>query len=146
MVLNEMTAGVAPITALVKAVTENEWGKAKPYLVGIKRALLARQDFKGAFGGATSDERTARQAASYKNLLRSARIDPALWQGFLETVAPRAVWSLAKQGVSQRSVSSPRLAISDPIPLSSPSDLARALAVRTVRTLWGRFCRPLYIA
>jgi len=98
-IFNAAARGQSPVTALVDAVTGYEWGIAKPYLVGIKRAMLARMDIQRGF----SDDVETRgiiHAKIFKDVFMNTTVDKQILEGMADTItldslheirAPKAV-------------------------------------------------------
>ncbi len=86
LTMNDVSSGVSPAQALVDAVTTREWGAAKSYLVGIKRAFLARTDVHQHFG-ATPQARDAVHRAIITAAWKSGQVDRQVFAGFSDTLA-----------------------------------------------------------
>ena len=83
--LNAAMQYQSPVEALVNAVTSQEWGEAKSYLVGVKRGLLARSDIHAAFGQ-TSSEKSAVLQDIFRAVWAKGHVDPEIFKGFTDTV------------------------------------------------------------
>lgn len=119
LTLNAAMEGKSPIEAFVHAVTTKEWGEEKAYLVGIKRALLARMDVHAGFsetalrnGNAHKEltaeqiekihqEKTAIQMAIFRSVWHSKQIDPEIFRGLTDTVSLNTCQNLAVFAVSR---------------------------------------------
>lgn len=125
MMVNAVARGTSPVEALIHGVTDYKWGSAAPYLVGIKRAMLARMDVQNGFDGNVA-ERTRLHADLFRAVFTQTRVDADILSGMADTVSVAAM-----RGMMAPKATDGMLAVSirDPLAQGTPRTAAEYAAI-----------------
>lgn len=134
--LNAAMNNESPVQTFSDAVTDREWGEAKPYLVGIKKGFLARSDIHKGFGYTTND-RTLVFKDIFRAVWQAGQFDRDILNGLCESISLNTCKELSVYVLKNKSAHSyieiNDAALLDKRPTVSMSGMAGMIAKAALR-------------